>query len=114
MTSEATLPDIHVTTRKREQQRTRRIPPYHVILENDDFHSFGFVIEVLQKALGYTTEKAFLLTQQAHHSGRAIIWTGSKEVAELKAEQIRTFHEIREEDNSSLGPLGCTIEPAPG
>jgi hypothetical protein len=43
-----------------------------------------------------------------------VVWTGPKEVAELKAEQIQTFHEIREPDARNLGPLGCTIEPAPG
>jgi ATP-dependent Clp protease adaptor protein ClpS len=115
VSSESALPDVIVTARpkEREQTRSRRLPPYHVILENDDYHSFEFVVQVLQKALGYAQERAFQLTDQAHTSGRAIVWTGAKEVAELKAEQIRTFHEIRA-DNQSLGPLGCTIEPAPG
>jgi ATP-dependent Clp protease adaptor protein ClpS len=97
----------------REETRTRRVPPYHVILENDDHHSFGFVIEVLRKALGYSAERAFQLTQQAHTTGRAVVWTGPKEVAELKADQITTFHEARS-DGTNLGPLSCTIEPAPG
>jgi ATP-dependent Clp protease adaptor protein ClpS len=116
VSTELPLPDVMVTTKpkSREQTHTRRIPPYHVILENDDHHSFGFVVEVLCKALGYTQVRAYELTLQAHHSGRAIVWTGPKEVAELKADQIRTFHEIRVPDGRQLGPLGCTIEPAPG
>jgi len=115
MGSESSLPDTYVTTRPREQtdKRTRRIPPYNVILENDDHHSFQFVMEVLQKALGCNPQRAFLLTQQAHTAGRAVVWTGTKEVAELKYDQIRTFEEIRA-DGSKLGPLGCSIEPAPG
>jgi ATP-dependent Clp protease adaptor protein ClpS len=116
VSSEIALPDVIVKTRttKREKSRTRRIPPYHVILENDDFHSFDFVMEVLQKALGFSEQRAFLLTEEAHNRGRAVVWTGSKEVAELKVEQIRTFQEIRAADNRQLGPLGCYIEPAPG
>jgi ATP-dependent Clp protease adaptor protein ClpS len=116
VSSEPGLPEVIVKTRKkkREATRTRRLPPYHVILENDDYHSFDFVVGVLCKSLGYAVERAFLLTQEAHHSGRAVVWTGSKEVAELKVEQMRTFHEIRAEDNRQLGPLGCYIEPAPG
>ncbi len=116
MSSDPSHPDVTITTkpREREETRTRKLPPYNVILENDDFHSFEFVIDVLRKALGYTEQRAFLLTQQAHTSGRAVVWTGSKEVAELKIEQIRTFHEIRAADGAKLGPLGCTIEPAPG
>lgn len=116
MSNEPVFPDVIVRTRKkkREESRTRRLPPYNVILENDDYHSFEFVVGVLCKSLGYAVERAFLLTQEAHHSGRAVVWTGSKEVAELKVEQMRTFHETRAEDNRQLGPLGCYIEPAPG
>src|SRR5207253_1499784 len=51
------LPEVPVTKPKAEEEkRTRRIPPYHVILENDDFHSFEFVVDALRKALGYTQE----------------------------------------------------------
>jgi ATP-dependent Clp protease adaptor protein ClpS len=116
MSNQPALPDVGVTTRpqEREQTRTRRIPPYHVILENDDHHTMDFVTEVLQKVLGCPMEKAVQLMLQAHHAGRAVIWTGTREVAELKAEQIRTFHETHPETGAQLGPLGCSIEPAPG
>jgi ATP-dependent Clp protease adaptor protein ClpS len=101
-------------TQPREDTHTRRIPPYHVILENDDYHSMPFVMEVLMKALGVAPERAYELMMQAHTSDRAVVWTGPLEGAELKQEQIRSFHEIRETDGAQLGPLGCTIEPAPG
>ena len=116
MSNNPTIPDVKVKTKPRsdEETRTRRVPPYNVILDNDDHHSFEFVVEVLCKALGYTLERSFQLTELAHTSGRAVVWTGPKEVAELKADQIRSFHEIRESDGAKLGPLGCTIEPAPG
>ena len=113
MSSGPGSPEVATTTKPREETRTRRIPPYNVILENDDYHSFEFVIEVLRKALNYSAERAYQLTELAHTSGRAVVWTGPKEVAELKAEQISTFHENRS-DGTKLGPLGCTVEPAPG
>jgi ATP-dependent Clp protease adaptor protein ClpS len=110
------LPDVTVSTKTkpREETRTRQLPPYNVILENDDHHSVEFVVDVLSKALGYSAERSFQLMMQAHTTGRSVVWTGSKEVAELKADQIQSFHEIRESDGAKLGPLGCTIEPAPG
>jgi ATP-dependent Clp protease adaptor protein ClpS len=116
MSSEPTNPDVIVNTKTKpsEQTRTRRVPPYHVILENDDYHSFQFVVDVLCKALGYAMERSYQLTMQAHTTGRAVVWTGPKEVAELKADQICTFHEVRTSDGAQLGPLGCSIEPAPG
>jgi ATP-dependent Clp protease adaptor protein ClpS len=108
-------PAVHASTKvqPREETRTRLLPPYHVILENDDHHSMEFVIEVLCKVLGCAAEHAGLLMMEAHTSGRAVIWTGPKEVAELKAEQVQTFHETHQ-DGRQLGPLGCVIEPAPG
>jgi ATP-dependent Clp protease adaptor protein ClpS len=111
--SESPGTDVIVRTREKETTKTRRVPPYNVILLNDDHHSMEFVIEVLCKALGYTVERSYQLMMQAHGSGRAVVWTGPKEVAELKADQIRTFHEKRE-DGREFGPLGCEIEPAPG
>lgn len=116
MSHEAAFPDTIVTTktRPREETRTRLLPPYNVILLNDDYHSFEFVIGVLRQVLHCTIWQAVRLTTEAHTTGRAIIWTGAKEVAELKVEQVRTFHETRELDNRPLGPLDCTLEPAPG
>lgn len=107
--------DVAVATRPEtdSETRTRRVPPYNVILENDDHHTFEFVVAVLTKALGYSVERSLQLTLQAHTSGRAIVWTGPCEVAELKAEQIRTFHEVSA-SNRKLGPLGVSVEPAPG
>src|SRR5947208_17051303 len=111
MTQPTDLPEIGVKTKPGQTTKTRRVPPYNVILENDDFHSFEFVVDTLNKALGYQLERCYQLTMQAHENGRAVVYTGPREVAELKAEQIQTFHEKRPEVD--LGPLGCTIEPAP-
>ncbi len=107
------MPSPTTKPQPREETRTRHIPPYNVILENDDHHSMEFVVEVLRKALGCAVERAFQLMMEAHTSGRAVVWTGPKEVAELKVEQIRTFHEVRD-TGLDLGPLGCIVEPAPG
>jgi ATP-dependent Clp protease adaptor protein ClpS len=96
-----------------EETHTRRVPPYNVILENDDHHSMQFVADVLCKALGVTAERAVQFMLEAHTTGRAVVWTAPREVAELKAEQMQTFHETSE-DGRQLGPVGCTVEPAPG
>jgi ATP-dependent Clp protease adaptor protein ClpS len=90
--------------------KSRLLPPYHVIIENDDQHSQMFVVLVLRKVFGYDEPKAIDLMLMAHETGEAVVWTGAKEVAELKLDQLRTFHEERGE--TDLGPLGCRIEPA--
>jgi ATP-dependent Clp protease adaptor protein ClpS len=92
--------------------KRRLLPPYNVLVMNDDDHSMDFVVDVLRKVFGYPLEKSFQLMLCAHETGCSVVWTGPKEVAELKAEQISTFHETRERDNKDLGPLGVRIEPA--
>jgi ATP-dependent Clp protease adaptor protein ClpS len=116
MKGDTFFPEVVATTTKpkeHEETKVRRLPPYNVILENDDHHSFEFVMGVLQKALGYNEQKCYELTLLAHTSGQAVVWTGSKEVAELKMEQMLSFHEIKA-NGQKLGPLGVRIEPAPG
>jgi ATP-dependent Clp protease adaptor protein ClpS len=113
MNEESPLENVMVAPKEKQTTKTRRVPPYNVILLNDDHHTMDFVIEVLCKALGYTVERSYQLMMQAHNQGRAIVWTAPKEVAELKAEQILTFHQ-KLDDGRELGPLGCEIEPAPG
>lgn len=108
------LPTLTPKTDTHEETRTRRIPPYNVILLNDDDHTMEFVIDVLLKVLGIKKERAYQLMMEAHNSGRSVLWTGTKEGAELKQEQILTFHEKHWKDGRDLGPLGCDIEPAPG
>ena len=113
MSDDAFSADPAVSTRPKtkEDVKTRRQPPYHVILENDDDHTFPFVISVLRKVFGFPEERAYERALEAHTKGRSIVWTGTRELAELKVEQVRTFAEIRD-DGRKLGPLGVTLEPA--
>lgn len=96
----------------RTETQSRILPPYHVLIENDDDHSQLFVIAVLRKVFGYDEAKAIDLMTTAEEAGEAVVWTGAKEVAELKLEQLRTFHEKHHQDERDLGPLRCRIEPA--
>ncbi len=100
-------------TTTRERDATKRQPPYAVVLHNDDVNGFDFVIEVLRKVFHYERLKAELLTLQAHETGRAVIWSGSLEVAELKADQVRACGP--DPRMSALGavPLRVTLEPLP-
>lgn len=92
--------------------RIKQLPPYHVLIENDDDHTMQFVVMVLRKVFGYDDAKAIKLMMNAHEAGEAVVWTGSKELAELKLEQIGTYHEKHWRDGHNLGPLRCRIEPA--
>jgi ATP-dependent Clp protease adaptor protein ClpS len=104
------LPDVLPDTDADTQ--TRRQPPYAVVLHNDDLNGMDFVMEVLRKVFGYPEQKCFQLMLEAHEKGRAVVWVGALEVAELKADQIRSCGPDPDQKRKGAQPLGVTVEPA--
>lgn len=102
-------PETDVTT----GQETRRLPPYNVVILNDEEHTFPYVIELLIKLFHHPLPKAEELTLRIHTSGRAIVYTTHKELAELKRDQV-TAYGPDPRMQVSKGPLRCYVEPAPG
>jgi ATP-dependent Clp protease adaptor protein ClpS len=98
----------------REQTQTQRQPPYAVILHNDELNGFDFVIGVLRKVFNYGRLKAFWLTFKVHCAGRGVIWSGTLEVAELKADQVRSCGPDPNGARRGALPLKVTVEPLPG
>lgn len=92
--------------------RTRRQPPYAVILHNDDLNTMEFVVHVLRKVFAYTVEKCVELMLEAHEKGRAAVWVGALEVAELKADQIRSHGPDPIQKARGAQPLAVSVEPA--
>lgn len=91
----------------------RRLPRYVVIVENDDHHSYPYVIEVLQKVCGHDRPRAYQLTNQVHFRGQAAVWIGPLEHAELKRDLIRGFGPDHFASEPVTFPLGVRIEPLP-
>jgi ATP-dependent Clp protease adaptor protein ClpS len=100
--------------KEKDKSRPKTQPPYAVIVENDDFHTFNYVTEVLQKVFGYDLQKAFLLTVEVDASGQAIVWSGTLEVAELKRDQIRGCGPDLYAMKPVTFPLGVRVEKLPG
>ena len=110
MATASPLPDV--IPEEDTDTRTRRQPPYVVILHNDDLNTMEFVIVVLRKVFGYEVEKCVELMLEAHEKGRAVVWTGALEVAELKADQIRSCGADPLVAHRGAQPLGVSVEPA--
>jgi ATP-dependent Clp protease adaptor protein ClpS len=91
--------------------QTRRMPPYNVVILNDEEHTFPYVIELLVKLFAHPLPKAKELTWRIHTQGRAVVYTTHKEKAELKREQVLAYG-ADPRLPSSKGPLRCYIEPA--
>lgn len=87
MPGPATLPGTETET----ETRTKRQPPYHVVLLNDDDHSYEYVIEMLKALFGHPVEKGYQLAKIVDTKGRAVVLTTSLEHAELKRDQIHAY-----------------------
>lgn len=66
-------------------------PPWHVILLDDEVHTFEYVIEMLHAVLGHSQELALRMAREVHTSGRVIVATVHKELAELRQQQIEEY-----------------------
>lgn len=67
------------------------MPPYNVVLLNDDDHSYDYVVLMLHTIFGHTPEKGFALAREVDKTGRVVVATTNLERAELKRDQIQSF-----------------------
>ena len=104
------LPDV--VPQEETDAKTRRQPPYAVVLHNDDLNGMDWVILVLQKVFGYPVPKCFELMLEAHEKGRSVVWIGAMELAELKAEQVHSAGPDPDAVKKGAQPLQATVEPA--
>ena len=83
-------------TKPKRPEKTKRtppkhLPPYNVVLLNDDDHSYEYVIEMLKVLFGHPVEMGYQLAKIVDTKGRAIVCTTSLERAELKRDQIHAY-----------------------
>lgn len=63
--------------------------PWQVIVLNDDHNTFDHVARVLARFIpGVSLDGGYGLADQIHRRGRAVVWSGHKEPAELYWEQL--------------------------
>ena len=63
-----------------------------VIVLNDDHNTFDGVAHALAAVLpGVSFDQGMALANRIHSSGRAVVWSGHKEPAELYWEQLKDF-----------------------
>ena len=100
-----------VRPRPNLDHRPKNQPPYHVILLDDDDHTYEYVIGMLRKLFGHTPEQAFQLAFDVDHNDRVILDTTTLERAELKRDQIHTFGRDWRIPRCQ-GSMSAVIEPA--
>ena len=97
--------------RRHAQEKVKRQPPYHVILWNDDDHSYEYVIEMLMDLFGHSEATAYDMACEVDARKRVIVETTYFERAEMKRSQIQSYGADWRIPHCR-GSMSATIEPA--
>jgi ATP-dependent Clp protease adaptor protein ClpS len=97
--------------RKQTRRQNKPLPQFHVVLLDDNDHTYEYVIEMLQLVFTHNRQVGFQLARQVDSSGRAIVMTTHKEMAELKVEQVRAYG-ADWRISRCKGSMSAVIEPA--
>ncbi len=85
----ATMPTIQKEIQR--DARPKQQPRYHVLLWDDDDHSYDYVVSMMKQIFGHGTPQGFKIAKEVDAIGKAICLTTTKEHAELKRDQILAY-----------------------
>lgn len=92
-------------TLSRINTRIQKAPMYKVLLLNDDYTTWDFVVFVLMRFFGKSEEEANRGTLEVHQTGIYVAGVYTFEIAETKANQV--IQAAQKEGH----PFQATVEP---
>lgn len=105
------MPTPRTETRPEIERPPELEPRFHLVLLDDDDHTYDYVIELLGHVLGYGPEKSFVLARVVDTQGRAIVETASHDQVTRHQRQIHAFGADRRLPRSK-GSMSAIVEPA--
>lgn len=85
-------------------------PLYHVVLLDDDYHTYDYVIEMLVKLFAYSEADAYRRAEEVDRTGRTVVITCGLAEAEFARDQIHGYGpDFRMA--KSKGSMTAIIEP---
>jgi len=102
-----------VTPFTETRERDRLAPLYHVVLLDDNEHSYDYVVEMLQKLFLMSEAQAFGRAVEVDTTGRTIVITCELPQAEFAQDQIQSYGPDPRLPRSK-GSMRALIEPAAG
>jgi ATP-dependent Clp protease adaptor protein ClpS len=85
------MPAVETPPRVDQRERTEILPPWVVILHNDDVNDMGHVVSSLLKCVpGLKRQRAIEIMLEAHMRGKARVTTCPLELAELYRERLES------------------------
>ena len=111
MSSAVALPEVEEQTHEGDETRDDTVRLYHVILLNDEDHTYDYVIEMLMEIFGISESKAYEHTVEVDTKGHSRLGTYPLLDAEKKRDQIHAFGADWRLPRSA-GSMAALIEPA--
>ena len=111
--AEPEVAEPEVAVKPEQKKKPKRIPRYHVILWDDDDHTYEYVIGMMGALFGHPAERGMQIAREVDSTGRAICLTTTKEHAELKRDQIHAYGKDRLMAKCK-GSMSASIEPEIG
>jgi len=100
-----------VTPETDVQEQERLVPLYHVVLLDDDEHTYDYVIEMLQRLFLFSQAEAFRHAVEVDTAGRTIVITCELPQANFARDQIHAYGADPRMPNSK-GSMSAVVEPA--
>ena len=78
-------------TEEETKASTELASAWNILVFDDPVNLMEYVTKVLQKVFAYPREQAEDLMLTIHTAGKALVWTGAREPAELYVQQLHGF-----------------------
>jgi len=105
------MPAPTVTPDVMERRKEELVPLYHVVLLDDDDHTYDYVVEMLQHLFLLSAAQAFRHAVEVDTTGRTVVITCERPQAEFARDQIHAYGADRRLPRSK-GSMSALIEPA--
>jgi ATP-dependent Clp protease adaptor protein ClpS len=95
----------------KEENQDRQVPLYHVVLLDDNEHTYEYVVEMLAKLFAFSESEAWNHAVEVDTTGRTIVVTCELDQAAFGRDQIHAFgadHRMPQ----SKGSMSAIVEPA--
>ena len=108
---EEQAPTMVAEPKEKKERKKREVPRYNVLLWDSDVHSYEYVERMLRELFGHTQDQCHKMAETVDTQGKVVVFTTTKEHAELKRDQIIAYGKddlIR----NCTGSMHATIESA--
>lgn len=89
MQKSAVAPRVHPPLKTEQEEQHDRL--FHVVLLDDDEHTYDYVVEMLQKLFILPLESAYQHAVEVDTTGRTVVITCEQAQAEFARDQIHAY-----------------------